>query len=183
MPHPTDGGRWDRPCHRPESRDTLPCENDQAKPDRFSRLARSTLLSKILESGPPKRCPWDRGPFSRIGVLELDALLACLTIAFPKSRPRRPADSLEMPGIAFASIFARTFRKYRTSRPKSSSTSLNSLDSLSGRRTALKFQIATSTIGLHLLGARKGFSSRVMQWLVLCGIPYRDQGCVFRFLN
>src|SRR5579872_1388407 len=81
MPHPTDGGRWDRPCHRPESRDTLPCENDQAKPDRFSRLARSTLLSKILESGPPKRCPWDRGLFLRIGVLELNALLACLTIA------------------------------------------------------------------------------------------------------
>ena len=26
----------------------LPCENDQAKPDRLSRLARSTLLSKIL---------------------------------------------------------------------------------------------------------------------------------------
>jgi hypothetical protein len=26
----------------------LPCENDQAKPDPFSRLARSTNLSKIL---------------------------------------------------------------------------------------------------------------------------------------
>lgn len=40
----------------------LPCENDQAKPDRISRLARSTNLSKILKSGPPERCPWDRGP-------------------------------------------------------------------------------------------------------------------------
>jgi hypothetical protein len=39
----------------------LPCENDQAKPDRISRLARSTNLSKILKSFPPKRCPWDRG--------------------------------------------------------------------------------------------------------------------------
>jgi hypothetical protein len=32
------------------------------KPDRISRLARSTNLSKILKSGPPERCPWDRGP-------------------------------------------------------------------------------------------------------------------------
>jgi hypothetical protein len=40
----------------------LPCENDQAKPDHISRLARSTNLSKILKSGPPERCPWDRGP-------------------------------------------------------------------------------------------------------------------------
>jgi len=37
---------------------TLPCENDQAKPDRSSRLARSTLLSKILQNGPPERCPF-----------------------------------------------------------------------------------------------------------------------------
>jgi hypothetical protein len=40
----------------------LPCENDQAKPDHISRLARSTNLSKILESLPPERGPWDRGP-------------------------------------------------------------------------------------------------------------------------
>ena len=42
------------------SRDTLPCETDQAKPDRISRLARSTKLSKILEGDPPGRDPWDR---------------------------------------------------------------------------------------------------------------------------
>jgi hypothetical protein len=36
----------------------LPCENDQAKPDRFPRLACSTLLSKILEGDPPERDPW-----------------------------------------------------------------------------------------------------------------------------
>ena len=40
----------------------LPCENDRAKPDRISRLARSTNLSKILESASPERCPLDRGP-------------------------------------------------------------------------------------------------------------------------
>ena len=36
----------------------LPCENDQAKLDHFSRLACSTNLSKILESGPPERRPF-----------------------------------------------------------------------------------------------------------------------------
>ena len=37
---------------------TLPCETDQAKPDRISRLARSTNLSKILEGDSPERDPW-----------------------------------------------------------------------------------------------------------------------------
>ena len=36
----------------------LPCENDQAKLDLFSRLACSTNLSKILKSFTPKRAPW-----------------------------------------------------------------------------------------------------------------------------
>jgi hypothetical protein len=36
----------------------LPCENDQAKPDRISRLARSTNLSKILTAYPPERAVW-----------------------------------------------------------------------------------------------------------------------------
>ena len=52
----------------------LPCENDQAKLDLFSRLACSTLLSKILESGPPERCPFGSRPgLLRQGVLELVA--------------------------------------------------------------------------------------------------------------
>jgi hypothetical protein len=50
------------------SRDTLPCEIDQAKPDRISRLARSTKLSKILEGCPPERNPWDRDPGLASGV-------------------------------------------------------------------------------------------------------------------
>ena len=36
----------------------LPCENDQAKLDHFSRLACSTNLSKILKVYPPKRGLW-----------------------------------------------------------------------------------------------------------------------------
>ena len=56
-----------------EGRRHLTCENDRAKPDHFSRLACSTNLSKILEGGPPKRYPLDRGPDSRPAVLELGA--------------------------------------------------------------------------------------------------------------
>jgi hypothetical protein len=46
----------------------LPCENDQAKLDHFSRLACSTNLSKILESCPPERALLDRGPGCDAGV-------------------------------------------------------------------------------------------------------------------
>ena len=64
----------DRPAHlHLEGRRHLTCENDRAKPDHISRLACSTNLSKILEGGPPKRYPLDRGPDSRPAVLELDA--------------------------------------------------------------------------------------------------------------
>ena len=74
--HP-DGGRLGRPCLRDflskGAQGTLPCETDQAKPDRISRLARSTNLSKILEGDSPERDPWDRGPDFRPAVLELDA--------------------------------------------------------------------------------------------------------------
>ena len=54
---------------------TLPCENDQAKPDRISRLARSTNLSKILAGFPPERDPLgSRSRRRRQDVLELAAL-------------------------------------------------------------------------------------------------------------
>ena len=53
----------DRPAHLlAKDAGTLPCENDQAKPDRISRLACSTNLSKILEGGPPKRYPFGSRP-------------------------------------------------------------------------------------------------------------------------
>ena len=76
-PH-SDGGQNRFDCARAstrEGRGTLPCENDQAKPDLFSRLACSTKLSKILESGPPERRPFGSRPgLLRQGVLELVAL-------------------------------------------------------------------------------------------------------------
>ena len=58
----------------------LPCETDQAKPDRISRLARSTNLSKILEGDPPRRNPLDRGPDSR-PVLSSNLIAHCPIVA------------------------------------------------------------------------------------------------------
>jgi hypothetical protein len=57
-----------RPCPRSKAQGTLPCENDQAKPDHISRLARSTNLSKILAGLPPRRALLDRGPSCYAGV-------------------------------------------------------------------------------------------------------------------
>ena len=72
---------------------TLPCENDQAKPDRFSRLARSTYLSKILEGFPPERGPLGSRPGLAFGLssnlLRTPTFSAC---------------------IADSGVFARTFQ-------------------------------------------------------------------------
>jgi len=59
---PVDGGQAGLAVSAHKIADTLPCENDQAKPDRISRLARSTILSKILESTPPERRPFGSRP-------------------------------------------------------------------------------------------------------------------------
>ena len=76
--HPDGGRRWfdcaRGQCPKTCAQALLPCENDQAKPDRFSRLARSTNLSKIRVSYPPERSPFGSRPrVLRRGVLELVA--------------------------------------------------------------------------------------------------------------
>jgi hypothetical protein len=58
----TDGGRIGSAASRARKRTMQFSENDQAKPDLFSRLACSTLLSKILESLPPERRPFGSRP-------------------------------------------------------------------------------------------------------------------------
>jgi len=63
-----------RRCLRFRAQALLPCENDQAKPDHISRLARSTNLSKIRVGCPPERDPLGSRPgLLRQGVLELVA--------------------------------------------------------------------------------------------------------------
>lgn len=146
------------PCRGLESPDTLPCENDQAKPDRFSRLARSTLLSKILQSGPPKRCPSDRGPASRI-VLELGA--------------HCPLAYLSVQSSAFLrELFE--FIELSTSCQAESLLILMIPCTGVAQRKILKERPANRP-------SRKGsqeINSWVMQWLVLCGIPYRGSGAL-----
>jgi hypothetical protein len=105
-------------------------------------------LSKILESLPPERSPWDRGPDSKVGLSS--NLMRCWLSIDRTSEPRlqllQPAHSPEMPLSTFASIFARTFRKYRTFLAKSSESRINSQDSsLQGAIAQRKYQRATST--------------------------------------
>jgi hypothetical protein len=62
VPH-TDGGRMGSACANTlENVWRLTCENDQAKLDLFSRLACSTLLSKILATFRLSGVVLDRGP-------------------------------------------------------------------------------------------------------------------------
>jgi hypothetical protein len=83
MSNSPDGGQDKFDCARAAHPKTsrrmtlLPCEIDQAKPDRISRLARSTKLSKIREGDPPERALLDRGPdcYARVSS-KLDALTA-----------------------------------------------------------------------------------------------------------
>jgi hypothetical protein len=85
------------------ARGTLPCENDRAKPDRISRLARSTNLSKILEGGPPKRYPLDRGP-------DLRPAQAHAWVVLELGAHRRIFSAC----IADFGVFARTFQTYQS---------------------------------------------------------------------
>ena len=63
---PVDGGQHGLAVPQASQlQGTLPCENDQAKPDRFSRLARSTNLSKIHYGDSPER---GRGSSDRICI-------------------------------------------------------------------------------------------------------------------
>jgi len=95
----------------------------------------------------------DRGLLSRTGVLELDALLVfCL--------------------ITFASIFARTFRSYRTSPILSSRIRVNFLGSRLTHQWARTAQNSQRTPAKMLvpLGRAKGFPFRVLQSMVLFGL-------------
>ena len=84
------------PAH-PKICGALPCENDQAKPDRISRLARSTNLSKILLSYPPERSPLGSRPrLLRQGVLELVALTDFCTSLHLPAFLREPSKVIEL---------------------------------------------------------------------------------------
>ena len=76
----SDGGQRVSTCPRSKAQAFLPCENDQAKPDLFSRLARSTNCQRSLRSFHLSGVLLDRGPDCYIQVvLELVALIECAT--------------------------------------------------------------------------------------------------------
>jgi len=95
----------------------------------------------------------DRGLPLRTGVLELDALLVFRL-------------------IMFASIFARTFRSYRTSLFVSSRIRVNFPGSRLTHKWARTAQNSQRTPAIMLapLGRAKGFPFRVMQSMVLFGL-------------
>jgi hypothetical protein len=139
----------------------LHCENDQAKLDRFSRLACSTNLSKILEGDPPERSPWDRGPGLRRGVLELDA-------------PGRPFAYIRIGGRFCANLLKLSdFNQPVKADPNSG----NLAGKLTGEEAALrknlkyqpaKFARAAKARGRSTPGSCNGLFS--------LGIPYRGCG-------
>ena len=131
----------------------LPCENDQAKPDRFSRLARSTNLSKILESirlsGPFQ----DRGPGCDAGV---------------------SSNLLRSPKVASYSLIRRFCANLLKLSKFQLQVKLN-LIFLTGRKEEIPFQsFALRKISNNdqqkctgAARARRRYFSWVLQWLVL----------------
>ena len=74
MSHPTDGGQRVRPHPSSEEPDALPCENDQAKPDRILTTGTFNQFVKDPRAVRLSGALLDRGPDLHLGVPELDAL-------------------------------------------------------------------------------------------------------------
>jgi len=92
----TDGGRRGSAASRARKRTMQFSENDQAKPDLFSRLACSTLLSKIHLSSPPERRPFGSRPGC---YTRLSSNLLRLPVCFQPCSPvflREPFKHIEL---------------------------------------------------------------------------------------
>src|ERR1035438_3412482 len=85
----------------------LPCENDQAKPDPFSRLARSTNLSKILTAYRLSGPFGSRPRLLHQGVLELVALTENCVLQHPSAFLREPSKPIELSSSCQAQSFSR----------------------------------------------------------------------------
>ncbi len=71
MSHPTDGGQRVRPLPNSEEPDALPCENDQAKPDRILTTGTFNQFVKDPKAVRLSGAFLDRGPDLHLGVPEL----------------------------------------------------------------------------------------------------------------
>src|ERR1035438_821716 len=85
----------------------LPCENDQAKPDPFSRLARSTNLSKILTAYRLSGPFGSRPRLLHQGVLELVALTENCVLLHLSAFLREPSKLIELSSSCQAQSFSR----------------------------------------------------------------------------
>jgi len=135
-------------------------------------------LSKILEEVPPKRFPfWIEYPDS-LGVLELVALAA--RFSFSPSLASRaflilPDRSVLVNSFVFRPKQAGFIRLFSLQTPENSSV-LTVRPSPKKARLRTNLSMSYQRIALEPLEARKGFTPRVLQWVVLCGIPYRGRG-------
>ena len=97
MSYPPDGGQDRSDSARASTaQGILPCENDQAKPDRFLTTGTFNLIVKDPYSSSPERGRLDRGPDRKVRVSSNLLRLLILRLTAPTS------------------IFARTFQDYRT---------------------------------------------------------------------
>ena len=154
----------------------LPCETDQAKPDRISRLARSTILSKILESTPPERRPFGSRPKQhRLGVLELAAPADFASYRTHRRILREPYKGIELRipcQAGSASPQGRSNDNVGGYSPAAKAGPQASSFKSDAQRKISKIDQRNRP---SLWGSRE-LNSRVLQWFVLCGIPYRGSG-------
>ena len=181
MPHPIDGGRRDRPRLRPESPDALPCENDQAKPDRFSRLARSTLLSKILTTLRLSGAVWIEAQ-----SVKTECPRTCCAYQIHACRRalaflREPSNPIEVPiscqgGILWESSLQIPLQSgtIATQFPIEASICLASQNSFAKAAHSANSQRATDIKCLAPQRRTKGRTFRVMQWV--CSLRDSLQG-------
>jgi hypothetical protein len=178
LPHPLDGGRWDRPRLGLESRDALPCENDQAKPDRLSRLSRSTLLSKILLAFRLSGAAWIEARTVTSGLssnlLRLARFLLC------SSRGHFCANLLNLSKFRCCVKHRFCWNQGRNSSSTAGRFSClfdrHSGGNCSGRRRShcAKFQTTTSDNSPAHFARTRGLASWVMQWG--CSLRGSQQG-------
>ena len=106
MSHLADGGQLGATAPTyPKICGALPCENDQAKPDPFSRLARSTNLSKILTADRLSGPFGSRPRLLHQGVLELVALTENCVLQHPSAFLREPSKLIELSSSCQAQSF------------------------------------------------------------------------------
>ena len=161
MPHPSDGGR--KRCGRTQDPD---CSERRMpylvrmigpNPIDISRLARSTNLSKIRESPPPERRPFGSRPRPEgLSVPELDA--HCRISAPHSSHRHFGANLLKLSNFQ---LQVKVNRRLPNRFPQ-----LGVAQRKISKTDQPKSQAARA----------RGIFSRVMQWLVLCGILQQGLG-------